>query len=219
MAEPDAAFLILKTFEHLHGEYVTRYNSTRDWYAIPRIDRKPLDMPVRYRGVDRDALRPASGTGADTQDRLLAEIRLSELEKDERCFGAFIYSLDDALDVLGYLSMDGFANEYELGWIKKANSKEPAPADFCSLGFEPSYFFPDSDSPFSPSCDCMLFPRWHGTDQEGRLFLPHFQQLNNCGLFPTPQQAKDFLAFYLSFDWTETGDYEIVEVFVREDAL
>ena len=34
-----------------------------------------------------------------------------------------------------------------------------------------------------------------------------------CGLFNGPDEADVFLKFYLSFDWAETGDYEIGEVF------
>ncbi len=60
----------------------------------------------------------------------------------------------------------------------------------------------------------MLIPRWHGTDEEGTLFLDHFSKLNRHGLFPTAQEAETFLKYYLSFDWTETGDYEIAEVFL-----
>jgi hypothetical protein len=56
------------------------------------------------------------------------------------------------------------------------------------------------------------FPRWHGTDPEGVLFREHFERLNRHGLFESAQEASAFLAFYLSFDWTETGEYEIAEV-------
>ncbi len=64
----------------------------------------------------------------------------------------------------------------------------------------------------------MLFPRWHGTDKEGELFMPYFRQLNSHGLFATPAIAQDFLDYYHSFDWTEhdtNGDYVVAEVFIR----
>ena len=58
----------------------------------------------------------------------------------------------------------------------------------------------------------MCFPRWHGTDPEGALFLSYFQRLNAKGLFDEPDVASAFLSFYLSFEWTEKGDYYIAEV-------
>jgi len=37
-------------------------------------------------------------------------------------------------------------------------------------------------------------------------------RLNRDGLFQSAAEASAFLTYYLSFDWTETGDYEIAEV-------
>ena len=61
----------------------------------------------------------------------------------------------------------------------------------------------------------MLIPRWDGTDREGTLFKEYLDKLNRYGLFETYDIAKAFLDFYLSFDWTETGEYEIAEVFIK----
>ena len=37
--------------------------------------------------------------------------------------------------------------------------------------------------------------------------------LNQYALFNTPETARDFLEYYLSFDWTEhVGEYVITEV-------
>ena len=58
----------------------------------------------------------------------------------------------------------------------------------------------------------MCFPTWHGPDQDGTLFLEYFSRLNEYGLFPSADLAKEFLEFYLSFDWTETGDYLIAKI-------
>ncbi len=52
----DAGFLIVRTFARLYNYYRSRYNSTRDWYGIPRIDREPSHSAIQYRGLDRDAL-------------------------------------------------------------------------------------------------------------------------------------------------------------------
>ena len=61
-----------------------------------------------------------------------------------------------------------------------------------------------------------LVPRWHGTDESGQLFLSYFRQLNRHGLFQAKSDAEEFLRYYLSFDWTERGDFEIAEVFIRQ---
>jgi hypothetical protein len=61
----------------------------------------------------------------------------------------------------------------------------------------------------------MMFPRWHGTDKEGILFLEYFKKLKIDGMFENSNTAKEFLNYYLSFTWTETGKYEIVEVFKK----
>jgi hypothetical protein len=65
----------------------------------------------------------------------------------------------------------------------------------------------------------MLFPRWHGTDEEGELFIKYFNQLNSFGLFNSIETAEEFLQYYLSFDWTERDDYYIVEVLLDEKEL
>ena len=50
-------------------------------------------------------------------------------------------------------------------------------------------------------------------------FLEYFKKLNKFGLLYTPTDAKDFLEYYLSFDWTETGEYKIAEVFLIDSKL
>ena len=64
----------------------------------------------------------------------------------------------------------------------------------------------------------MLFPRWHGSDPEGTLFRDHFEKLNSFGLFYNRNDAREFLKYYLSFDWTETGEYYITEVALLKNA-
>ena len=83
-----------------------------------------------------------------------------------------------------------------------------------TLGFEPTWFVGDR---LSALCDCMCFPRWHGTDKEGVLFAEHYERLNEHALFNSRDEAKEFLEFYLSFDWTETGDYVIAEICLPEE--
>lgn len=200
--EIEAGYLIVKTFPKLYKDYVQRYALSTSVYALPRIDLGPDDYEIQYRGIDRDALTPY--TDSDN----LAEIRMSEMEKDSRCGDGFLFTQADVNDVMSYL-ID--SNTYEIIWTKIAKSNDKPPDGFISIGFEPSWFIGDH---FSASCDSMLIPRWHGTD-EGTLFKDYFDKLNRYGLFETYDIAKSFLDFYLSFDCAETGEYEITEVFIK----
>ena len=203
--EVEAGFLIVKTFARLYAEHKDRYALRRDVYAIPRIDREATQSPMQYRGLDRDALDDYPDSEID------AEVQLATLAIDNRAVDGIVFSqgdVEEAFSLLGSLQSD-----YEIIWSRIAGRSLVPPADYSSAGFEPTYLV---DGHFSASCDCMLFPRWHGTDEEGELFMPHFRQLNSHGLFPTPDAAQDFLGHYLSFDWTERGDYVTAEVFVRQ---
>jgi hypothetical protein len=213
----EQGFLIVEKYEYLYEKYKERYKLTSDCYAMPRIDRSPHDYKIQYRGIDRDCLTPN-----DVNPRNLAEIRLSELESQKRfghddIFYDEIYPILDFVDVNlldeMYSWLEDDKSKFETIFIKKANIVCEIPRSFCSIGFEPSYFYKDH---FSASCDCMLIPRWHGTDEEGKLFLNYFKQLNSFGLFNSIEISKEFLEYYLSFNWTETGDYFITEVFLSE---
>ena len=199
----EAGFLIVKTFPKLYQDYVDRYELAKSFYALPRIDLSPSDYEIQYRGLDRDALDPYE----DSEN--LSEIRMFELEEEKKCEDGFLFSNNDVSDVMGYLFDFDL---YETIWTRIAKSHQQPPENFISIGFEPSYFVGDH---FSASCDCMMIPRWHGTDEEGTLFKDYFGSLNKYGLFGTSDLASDFLDFYLSFDWTETGEYEMAEVFIK----
>lgn len=201
--EVEAGYLIVKTFPKLYQDYVQRYELSKPFYALPRIDLGPDDYEIQYHGIDRDVL------DAYTNSDNLAEIRMSELEKVNKCEDGFLFTQADVNEVMSYIADP---KTYEIIWTRIAKSNHKPPNGYISIGFEPSYFIGDH---FSASCDCMLIPRWHGTDKEGTLFKDYFDKLNRHGLFETPDIAKSFLDFYLSFDWTETGEYEIAEVFIK----
>ena len=212
----DAGFLIVETFACRYDEYINwdmfkdRYALQHNLYAVPRIEHTPKDSPTQYRGLDRNAL------DAYADSDLEAEVRLALLEIDNLAVNGIVFSQCDVDDV--YASLGPFQGEYEIIWSRVAGSVAGSdiapPAGYSSAGFEPTYFVDDH---FSASCDCMLFPRWHGTDEEGELFMPYFRQLNMHGLFINPEVAQEFLTYYLSFDWTEhDDDYIIAEVFISE---
>jgi hypothetical protein len=202
--EIEAGHLIVKTFARLYRDYAPRYKLTKDFYGLPRIDKTPESYPMQYRGLDRDAFGPYNNSND------LAEIRMAELEKNGECEDGFLFSDETVRDVL---SLALSPADYEVIWTKVASSRILAPAGFASAGFDPTYFLGDH---FSASCDCMLVPRWHGTDKEGTQFREYFRRLNRFGLFSSPAAAQTFLNFYLSLDWTETGDYVVAEVFLKD---
>jgi hypothetical protein len=199
-----SGFLIVKTFNKLYEDYVDRYNLKSEVYAIPRLDRAPSGYKIKYRGLDRDSI-----CGYATSDEL-AGLRLFELEEEQKSQDDFVFEEQDAVDVLQYLDED--KKDYEIIWIRTFNSDDLAPQGYKSIGFEPSYFY---GGHFSALCDCMLIPRWHGTDKEGIIFKKYFNELNSYGLFDNAGIAKEFLDYYLSFDWTERGDFEVIEVFIK----
>jgi hypothetical protein len=139
----------------------------------------------------------------------LAEIYMYDLHKTDQCFDGFLFSEIHVVHAFELLTKP---EEFEIIWVRIVNTDMAVPAGYRSIGFEGSYF--DGDH-FSPSCDCMMIPRWHGTDKEGVLFKAYFEKLNEYGMFTTVDAVKEFLEYYESFDWTEVGPYEIVEVFVR----
>ena len=193
-------FLVLKCFEPLFRGFAAKPEFDRRIYALPVFGDDPSIAVVRYRGLDRDAI--AAYTAGS-----LAQIRMAELDPDD-VGGGLIATLEQARDVLRWAEEEA-PGAYEIAWARVAGSLHAPPPGFEFLGFEPSYFTGDH---FSASCDCLCFPRWHGTDPEGLLFQEHFSRLNRNGLFRSAQEASAFLRYYLSFDWTETGDYEIADV-------
>ena len=209
--EITSGFLVVMRFDALYETYAPRYKGRRGRYAIPRTDLPPSESSIKYRGLDRDAL-----DANDVKPLRLADLFLADLENSGQCVDGFLFSDDDVKAVLSWLGDD--LPRYEVVWARRGGASDDPPADFESLGFEPTYFISDH---FSASCDCMLFPRWHGTDDEGVLFLEHFRRLNAHGLFQTPGDAQAFLDQYLSVDWTEHAGpgYVIAEVFGRINAV
>ena len=212
--EITSGFFIVKTYEKMFLDYLSeRGGITEKIYAIPRKNSSPEDYPLQYRGLDRDAL--IARDNGDT----LAEIRMSEIREAKKISHELIWywkspallsSFEEALEVYEWL--EGMKPDYEIVWARIAGSGDPLPEHFISIGFEPSWF-PDD---FSASNDCMFFAMWHGPDNEGKIFLPYFERMNTYGLFQSVEDAGDFLACYLPFDWTEHGYYVITEVFVQE---
>ncbi len=210
-------YLVVEKYPYLYEKYKQRYQLTHDLYALPRMDRNPEDYPIQYRGIDRDCLEPN-----DMAPRNLAEMRMAEIamqvKKEKRDYYYSEYYPDqdfipvEMLDEM-YEWLEDDRPKFETIFVRIAGIPCDIPEGYRSIGFEPSYFNSDH---FSASCDCMLISRWHRTDNEGSLFLRYFNQLNKYGMFDSPEAAREFLDYYLSFDWTERGEYFITEVFIQQ---
>jgi hypothetical protein len=205
-------YLIVKRFEAMYREFDRPAEGDEILYGIPRRDADPILSPKKYRGVGRDGIigfpgEPGEDWGwPDFRKPTDAETRLGELERTNRASSDYIFSYEDAVDVLRLMEQP---ESWELIWAADASTDAPPPTGTKLLGFEPTWFEGDR---FSAIMDSMFFPRWHGTDAEGKLFLDYYEQLNEHGLFSEASQAEEFLRFYRSQDWTETGEYVIAEI-------
>ncbi len=227
-----SGYLIVKTFERMYREYL----KVREISSFPLADNKVIySIPWRgcpaqsqtkqYQGVSRDPLfrwddrdeKLFRGTNlvVEPEDHELeahfALGRLPEIGEDEM---TIIGSLEDARHVFGLL---GTSAERETIWVRDIDSDSSEVPDYPLLGYEPTLGF--GGQWFSAISDCLCFPLWHGTDSEGVLFREYHDRLNKHALFETSEAARDFICFYLSFDWTEQGDPVITEVRSAQAAI
>ncbi len=213
MMHPRAGFLIVRTFEYLYRHFAKPAKHDRVVYSVPREGVPPQQIAKQYRGIDREALEAWSLQDLElglpnipTPTERDACLAMHELECQGASDDDFIFSFADARRVFSRLQLP---EEWELIWAAEATAGKDVPPQGRLLGYEPTWFSGDH---FSAVCDCLCFPRWHGTDVEGELFTPHYERLNAHALFDTVAEAEGFLRFYQSHDWTETGDYVIAEV-------
>jgi hypothetical protein len=207
--EVTSGYLIERSFERMYVEFHRPADPGQIVYSIPRRGASPEASSKKYRGIARDPLHAwfheLEGTVPEPEEREAAtELRL--LEDAGRSADDFIDSLADAKRVWDKLRAP---THWELIWAGDCDAGIAPPPDTFLLGYEPTWFWGDH---FSAISDCMCFPTWHGTDEEGVLFAEHHHRLNKHALYPTTEEARAFLQYYRSFDWTETGDYVIAEV-------
>ncbi|HLO18354.1 MAG TPA: hypothetical protein VK206_26210 [Anaerolineales bacterium] len=206
-----SGFLIVRPYEWLYQRFWKPTEPEQFIYAIPRKGADPNSNEKRYHGISRGALeawheelRGAPHIEVPEDFRAAAALRV--LEDNGLADLDFVFNYTDAHDIFSKLD---HPDSWELIWAANADSQVAEPPNTRLLGFEPTWFYGDH---FSAIADSMCFPEWHGPDEDGTLFRDSFSRLNEYGLFPSPALAKDFLEFYRSFDWTETGDYVIAKV-------
>jgi hypothetical protein len=211
--QPQGGFLLVWTF---HQVYRTFPDTTSFFgkvpYSIPKPGVLPQQMARKYRGIDRRVLSSWDVRGHGVEDNPIAAEEpeasqlMWDLEDAARAAEDFVFVLEDARRLYEALREPA---KWEIIWVRDSAVDVERFGVGQTLGFEPTWFWGDH---FSAVCDCMCFPRWHGTDKEGVLFAEYHERLNENALFDTVEGAARFLHFYRSHEWTETGDYVIAEV-------
>ena len=186
-------------------------------YGIPH---KSLPSPngprPRYQGIDREPLSAISfedarriAEGGTPCEATEATALLDEIELATGRTDGWVTDGQSIRKV--WAALGKYQTNYEVVFGKEYKDTTHPPKDAEFLGCDAAYFPGDC---FSCICDALFFPRWHGTDAEGTLFRPHFDKLNQNGLFDSNEAALDYLRYYLSFDWTERADnFTSIEVY------
>jgi len=215
LATTCSGYLIVPTFEVTYNEFSRRLPLGERMYALPREGVPASAIEKKYRGIDRYYLDPWTEEdlrlglpNTDPPKEPPASLALQELGDEGRADWQWIFAREDALAVFLRLLQP---IDWEIIWAGEAAGGGREVADLPVLGYEPA-MLGSGGSAFSAVSDCMCFPQWHGTDAEGQLFRAHHERLNRHALFDNSGDAKEFLDFYLSHDWTERGEFHIVEV-------
>ena len=190
IANDDTDFLLSQSCIVYKYEYL--YRKYEDWYIQKnkRLEaHTPYALPGKnkrmkvYSGLDREPLVHTPGEA-------------------KRC------PYDDTREIFQSLSN---RNDLELIFVRAAGSDTDIPNGLSFLGYDVCY--PPGGDGFSAICDCMFLCRWHGCDENGTEFADDFMQLNENGLFDSEQEAESYLCHYAIQDWSETGDFCILEIY------
>lgn len=202
-----AGFSILKKYEVLYKEELKRFRKNPlKVYALP-YDKTPTRI---YRGLDREGNRRIKWKLNEFQKKILDKIFDAKIETPEEI--TQIIRLEE--DAKLYLSCHKNEEDFEIVWSRIAGSDEEIPEGYKFLGYDITEEA-DEKGAFSIINDCMFICRWHGCDEEGKLFVEDFSKLNENGLFATVKDAYDYLSKYAMETWTETGVYGIFEIYSK----
>ena len=106
-----------------------------------------------------------------------------------------------------------YSNEYcDIVWFRIHDSNAVVPHGYRFCGYDITYV-PEINGAFSIINDCLFICKWHGCDENGTAFSEHFELLNENGLFDDANTALGYMKHYLSFDWSERGEYCICEIY------
>lgn len=212
-AEPTSGYLIVRSFDWMYQAFDRPAEMDQRVYSIPRRGVASNQCPKKYRGIGRNPLGlwfPDLNDGSPPPPEPEASSFLLALDEANRSAHDFIPMWEDVKEARARLKVP---SNWEVIWAANCAAKVTAPPGSSLLGYEPTWFTGDH---FSALSDCMCFPVWHGTDEQGELFAEHHERLNEHALFATQRDAEAFFEYYTSFDWTETGEYAIAEVRLPE---
>lgn len=112
-----------------------------------------------------------------------------------------------------------FTKEHcDVVWFKVYGSDALPPDGYVFCGYDIT-FPPEFDGAFSIINDCMFISKWHGCDDEGIAFQDYFAALNDNGLFDDVETAISYMKYYLSFEWSERGEFCICEIFRKNEII
>ena len=189
--EIEAGFCIVEKYDYVYQKELPRFNEKIGIkpYGLP-YDDKPKKM---YLGIGNLSYENATQTCRFYSESCLK----SENE---------VIVIRDTL----------FSKEHcDVVWFKVYGSIANAPNGYESCGYDIT-FVPEINGAYSIINDCMFICKWHGCDYEGTTFHDYFIALNNNGLFSDIEIAIRYMKYYLSFEWTERGEFCICEIFRKK---
>lgn len=198
-------FSTVKKYEILYAEELPRFKKTPLNYALPYYN-KPKKI---YNGTGR--------MGLDLGDKHKKKLTKEQKEIVKKIIDDFSFAdelMKEESSALQYMALFKEASNFELIWVRNSGVKDDVPKGYEFIGYDVSYPI-DYAGSFSMICDCMFICRWHGCDEEGTLFTADFDKLNANGLFDNRKDAYDYMVKYLNVDWTERGQYCILEVYKK----
>lgn len=187
-----AGFCIVEKYDYVYQKELPRFN------AEPKA--KPYGLPY-----------------GDKPKRVYAGIGNQSYEKVPQKYDFYLESCLKSESEVINLRDTLFSSEHcDVAWFRVYGADAEAPDGYKSCGYDVTCV-PDINGAFSAINDCMFICRWHGCDSEGTAFLGYFNVLNQSGLFDDPQMALRYMKYYLSFEWSERGEFCLCEVFRQRD--
>lgn len=228
-------FLLLKKYNIIYKENLNRFKNKniKKIYALP-FETEPVKI---YLGMDRisnDEDFKFKEDIINLSDEDLNLIDICEVN-DVYCKTKCKYNLDcennepcscsvgccaqtDIIQNEKYLqrfkSLLSNEKDYEIIFVKTIDSDCNIPNGYKLAGFDVGYDGLEPFGVYSIISDCMFIPKWHGCDERGKDFKKFYNKLNDNGLFDDKNTALEYLKHYLSFEWTERGDFAIYEIYI-----
>ena len=189
--EISAGFCIVEQYDYVYQKELPRFNK------VPGI--KPYGLPY-----------------GDQPKKKYFGIGNLSFEKVAQNYNFYLDSCLKAENEVIEIRNTLFSEEHcDVVWFRVYGSDAVAPYGYKSCGYDVTYE-PDLNGAFSIINDCMFICRWHGCDDEGTAFQPYFEALNDNGLFNDVETAISYMKYYLSFEWSERGEFCICEIFRKQ---